>query len=78
MGRDLDQQTGGSRAVPPSAHKKQQSHAEAEDWLAHRQTSARICPCSAALGGEGAVQLTWDWTEIKISALQWEETLTQQ
>lgn len=64
--------------MPPSAHKKQQSHAEAEDWLAHRQTSVRICPCSTALGGEGAVQLTWDWTEIKISALQWEETLTQQ
>lgn len=64
--------------MPPSAHKQQRSHAEADDWLAQGQTSARIYPCSAALGSEGAVQLTWDWTEIKISALQWEETLTQQ
>lgn len=59
------------------APKRQWGHSEMGDQLI-REQRARIQPAAQTYRGLEQLRLTWDWTEMAISALQWEETLTQQ
>lgn len=46
--------------------------------VAWGQTGSKIQPTAQPWKIREPSRLTWDWTEMAISALQWEETLTQQ
>lgn len=61
-----------------AAPERQRSHSEMGDQGAWGQSGAGIQPAAQPWRVSEPSSLTWDWTEMAISALQWEETLTQQ